>query len=287
MGDEQIFTNVVDNILYTLTVQRRQEGEHLIFSTIPMCHMIIHYSDGTDWHKELFSNSITLENVKKYYITYGLTQQMAQIYMTISPPKPITQPRFYRMPDNTSIIACSAKNWFRIYNNSACNYYIYSDTMEPPVVLHPKKESMIYTYDTDIIVRKENNYTQLSIRDLTQCEKDNLIPCDLVVKHIYNYTRWSSINWMLKQDYQWMGTLSLIKENDTNFDCIFTDGTTNFTYPILYVKKILKHIIYGKITGTFIFEPIISGSHIRYIPMPVRKKKHIAIDMNNTEFIID
>ena len=277
----ETLTMVVENILYSVSV--KEDENELSFTCQPVSHMIIHYSDGIDWHKEQFLNTITLSNVKKYYITFGLTDQMAQIYMDISPPIPITQPRFYKMhtTDNFPIMACSAKNWFRIYNYDTCDYYIYSDSASPQI-LPPQEKSIIYTYDTDIIVRKENNYIHLPIRDLTPVEKDNLVPCDLI-KKVYTYTRWASINWMPKQDYQWIGTLSLIKENDTSFDCTFTDGNTNFTYPILYVKKMLKHIMYGKITGTFMFEPIVTGSHIRYIPMLIVNKK--KREDENTEFV--
>ena len=280
---EDVLTCVVDNILHTLIIKAEDENG-LSFTSQQAASMVIHYtSDWTEWQKEAFSQSTILYNVKKYYVLYGLTDEMASIYMKISPDKPLSQPKFYRMHDNGMIRACASKNWFRLYNTGLFDYYLYSDT-EKPVPLHPQQASRIYTYETDVILRKENNYIHLSLRDLSSFEKENLVPCDLM-KNIYTYTRWASINWMPKQDYQWVGTLSVIKENDSTFDCIFTDGTSNFTYPVTYVKKLLKYISYGKITGTFTFEAIISGSHIRYIPMPLRKQQTVMDD--TTEFIID
>lgn len=282
-----VLTCVMDGVLYTVNIKALGVDRAVSFNCQPPSYMIIHYFDdvSAEWRKELCHGSTCINNVKKYFLMYGLMDlNQATIYQKISPDHPKSQPTFHKMPD-FNIMICKAYNWYRLYNTGVSDYYLYTDDGVKPVTLLPENTSIPYTYETDIIVRKENNYTHLALRDLTTYEKSNLVPCDLT-KGIFTFTRWASINWIPKAEFCWTGTLSVIKETDSSSDCTFTDGTTNFSYPMGYLKKLLKYISYGKISGTFTFESIINGSHIRFIPMPIQKTQPTSF-FEDTEFLPD
>lgn len=263
-------SKVVDGVFYALNINRT--ATHLEFTCQPPTFALVQcVHDGT-WNTVV----VALDGTKAvvipadprliYYVTYGLTQAMADIYHAISPPEPENRPVYRTIIGD--IVACKAVNWYRMFNGGSNTYYLYNaDAVCEPEALLPETASRPYHHDTDIHLRDNPNYQHLFQRDLTDRELRALIPVD-VIRNIYKFSRTSRLNWMPAKDYIWTGTLTLVDTLGMEF--IFTDEWNNtFVYNHEHLKMCVKHLVHGKLSGNFIFKAVITGKHLNYVPVPV------------------
>ena len=265
----ELLSKVVDGIFYALHIQKTDTT--LRFTCTPATYAVVQCTVDGKWNTHVIQLDAEPVDLPAdtftgiYHINYGLSQKLADIYAEVSPRQPLSKPN-YRTHGN--IIACKALDYYRMYNTGTTPSYVFNqDVIDHPETLPPQGLSSIYRHDSEVYLRDNANFQQLTLRELTDKELQALIPTD-VTKNIFRFNRTGRLNWMPAKEYTWTGTLTYV--DTSGIEAIFVDDANNiFHYNFEHLKLLLKYLVHGKISGQFIFKYVTAGQFIKYLPVPV------------------
>lgn len=171
---------------------------------------------------------------------------------------------------NNKLYSTYYNGTYRVYNGdkNPIILTVLGATIQPGDVY--TDSSQYYTRKVaDEIVRVDNgSYNNLSYRDLTETEKDTLIPKGIITSGTHSIQWSTASDWIPSTQYQFKTTLVYCETRDKEFH--FTDEISGqkYKYNIDCMRMILPHLVNGKVSGTFIYKGA-GNRNIRYVPIPL------------------